>query len=190
MALDVSGQVYELREVVLRDKPPEMLRVSPKGTVPVLIDAGGTVIDESLDIMLWALKRNDPERWLTSETDSLDAMLSLIARFDTHFKDHLDRYKYPTRFPGAAADAGRAGACLDMQTLETRLARAPYLCGARISLTDVAIAPFVRQFANVDTGWFAKQPWPSVQRWLATIITSERFAKIMRPDALRALTSA
>src|ERR1700760_4305423 len=100
LALDVSGEAYEPREVALRNKPPEMLKASAKATVPVLVLPDGEVIDESLEIMLWALNRNDPEGWLTPDPDSRDRTRRLIDRFDSHFKQHLDRYKYPTRFAG------------------------------------------------------------------------------------------
>jgi len=180
LAVDVSGQVCELREVVLRNKPPEMLEASPKGTVPVLVLPDGTVIDESLDIMLWALGRNDPERWLTPAGDSLEGMRALIAQFDSHFKHHLDRYKYPTRFHKADPLASRAEACQDLELLERRLNGAPCLGGFNPSLADMAVAPFVRQFANVDATWFASLPLRAVQRWLKTILESQRFERIMR----------
>jgi len=181
LALDVGGQECELREIVLRAKPLEMLQATPKGTVPVLVVADGEVIDESLDIMLWALARSDPEHWLTPDADSLQGMLALIAQFDSHFKQHLDRYKYPDRFDGADSLTSRTEACLDLRLLENRLARTAYLAGEGVSLADMAIAPFVRQFANVDAAWFASQSLPSVQRWLTTIVASERFERIMRP---------
>jgi glutathione S-transferase len=180
LALDASGQACELREIALREKPAQMLQAAPKGTVPVLVIADGEVIDESLDIMLWALRRSDPEQWLTPDADSLQGMLALIARFDSHFKQHLDRYKYPGRFDGADSLASRTEACLDLELLETRLARTAHLAGEGVSLADMAIAPFVRQFANVDAAWFSSQPWPAVQRWLTTIVASERFERIMR----------
>ncbi len=119
LALDASGQRCELREIALREKPAQMLQASPKGTVPVLVIAAGEVIDESLDIMLWALGRDDPDHWLTPDADSLHGMLALIARFDSHFKPHLDRYKYPDRFEGADSLASRTEACLDLQLLES-----------------------------------------------------------------------
>ncbi|MBS0421679.1 MAG: glutathione S-transferase [Proteobacteria bacterium] len=181
LALDVSGQVCELREVVLRNKPAEMLAASPKGTVPVLVFPSGTVLDESLDIMLWALGCNDPERWLVPESDSLAGMRTLIAQFDSHFKENLDRYKYPVRFAGSDPRASRTAACQDLELLESRLARSAHLAGSAVSLADMAIAPFVRQFANVDASWFASLPLSAVQKWLATIVRSERFARIMRP---------
>ena len=179
LALDASGQGCELREIALRDKPSQMLQASPKGTVPVLVIAEGEVIEESLDIMLWALRRNDPEQWLRPDAESLQAMLALIARFDSHFKQHLDRYKYPGRFEGADSLASRTEACLDLELLENRLAHTAHLAGEGVSLADMAIAPFVRQFANVDATWFASQSWAAVQRWLATIVASERFERIM-----------
>src|ERR1700753_4018644 len=115
LALDVSKQECELREVSLRNKPADMLRASPKGTVPVLVLPDGKVIDQSLDIMLWALDRNDPEHWLTPDADS---MRLLSGRFDSHFKQSLDRYKYPTRFAGADPLVSRAAACQDLAVLE------------------------------------------------------------------------
>jgi glutathione S-transferase len=183
LALDVSGQVCELREVTLRNKPPEMLRASPKATVPVLLLPDGEVIDESLDIMLWALNRNDPERWLTPESDSVEGMRGLIGRFDSHFKQHLDRYKYPGRFAGADPLVHRAAACQDLALLEDRLARTAYLAGGHVSLADMAIVPFVRQFANVDLDWFESRPWRGLQHWLKTLVGSARFERIMRRAA-------
>ena len=180
LALDASEQRCELREVVLRNKPAEMLQASPKGTVPVLVDVDGTVIDESLDIMLWALKRHDPERWLQPESHSLDDMLALIGHFDSHFKHHLDRYKYPTRYAGADAAQSRDEASVDVRTIEQRLESAPFLFGNRPALSDMAIAPFVRQFVNVDAAWSAIEPWPRVRHWLETITHSPRFERIMR----------
>jgi len=181
LALDVSGQVCELREVTLRNKPPEMLRASPKATVPVLLLPDGEVIDESLDIMLWALNRSDPERWLTPESDSREGMRAVIGRFDSHFKQRLDQYKYPSRFAGADPLVSRAAACQDLALLEEILTRKAYLAGEHVSLADMAIVPFVRQFARVDSDWFASQPWRGLQRWLRTLVESERFERIMQP---------
>lgn len=181
LALDVSAQRCELREVFLKSKPEAMLRASPKGTVPVLVDIDGAVIDESLDIMLWALHRADPEAWLAPNEDSRAGMLALIRHFDDHFKNHLDRYKYPNRFDGADANVSRAAASADLQMLEQRLAETNFLFGERATLADMAIVPFVRQFANVDAAWFAEQRWPGVRRWLDAFVSSERFDRIMRP---------
>lgn len=172
MALAVSETRCEIREVKLRDKPADMLAASPKGTVPVLVLPDGRVIDESLDIMRWALGRNDPEGWLEGD----DA--ALIAANDGPFKHHLDRYKYPDRH---ASDPGEHRALgLDMLAqLEARLAGGGYLCGGQRSLTDAAIMPFVRQFAAVDRAWFDARPLPAVQRWLAGQTASPLFAAVM-----------
>ena len=181
LALDASQQRCELREVVLKNKPEAMLQASPKGTVPILVDTDGSVIDESLDIMLWALARSDPEQRLSPSATSREESLMLIRHFDVHFKHHLDHYKYPARYADADADGSRAEASQDLQGLESRLAETTWLSGDRVALADMAIAPFIRQFANVDATWFASQPWPRLQRWLDTIVDSERFQRIMRP---------
>jgi glutathione S-transferase len=186
MALFTSGQTCELREVVLRDKPPEMIAASPKATVPVLIDTDGTVFEESLDIMHWALARNDPAGWLTPELGDHAEMDRLVARIDGPFKQHLDRYKYANRYiqenDGAGVDPvhHRGGALAILADLDDRLSRSDYLFGRRMSLADVAIAPFVRQFANTDADWFAAQPLPHLQTWLSSILASALFAGVMR----------
>lgn len=179
MAIAVSGQRCELREVVLRAKPAELLAASPKGTVPVLVEADGTVIDQSLDIMLWALRRNDPEGWLRADGATLDEMLALVAECDGEFKRHLDGYKYPERHPGADGEAHRAQGALFLMQLDARLQIWPYLHGEHIALADIAIAPFVRQFAQVDVAWFEAQPWPRLQAWLADRLDAPLFARVM-----------
>ena len=181
LALDASGQSCELREVVLRDKPSEMVSASPKATVPVLIDEEGAVIDESLDIMLWALRRHDPECWLRPEYGDLDSMLQLIKHFDTEFKHHLDRYKYPSRFVDADASVSREGASKSLTLLDEKLRGRGFLFGDRAALADFAIAPFVRQFSSVEPEWFERQPWSDVHRWLKSIVGSQRFTRVMRP---------
>ena len=179
MAIAASGQRCELREVVLRDKPAELLAAAPKGTVPVLVDVDGTVIDQSLDIMLWALRRNDPEGWLQAEGATLDEMLALVAECDGEFKRHLDGYKYPERHPDADTAAHRAQGGLFLIRLDARLRDSAGLCGGRIALADIAIAPFVRQFAQVDAAWFVAQPWPRLQVWLAAQLDAPLFARVM-----------
>jgi len=179
MAIAASGQRCELREVVLRDKPAELLAASPKGTVPVLVDVDGTVIDQSLDIMLWALRRNDPEGWLQAECATLDEMLALVAECDGEFKRHLDGYKYPERHPGADGEAHRAQGALFLMRLDARLQGNACLCGERIALADIAIAPFVRQFAQVDAAWFDNHPWPRLKAWLAARLQAPVFAQVM-----------
>lgn len=181
LALQISGQPVELREVRLREKPPELLAASPKCTVPVLIDAEGTVIDESLDIMCWALSRNDPEDWLDASTASTAEMRALIARCDSEFKHSLDRYKYPQRFSDGDPLNARERAAQFLVSLDQRLASSPWLFGPRGVLADFAILPFVRQFAMVDPDWFESRPWPRLREWLAGFIASNLFAQVMRP---------
>ena len=184
LALAVSGLKYELREVSLKSKPAEMLAASPKGTVPVLVLPSGKVIDESLDIMRWALGQNDPEGWLNQ--GSPDEILSLITSNDGDFKHALDRYKYPNRYPlesggdvTAFAIAQRAEAAKWLETLEARLSQG-WLLGSQASLADMAILPFVRQFAHTDEAWFAAQPWSMLRDWLARFDASGLFESVMK----------
>lgn len=183
LALAVSGQALEHREVVLRAKPAEMLAASPKGTVPVLVLPGGQVIEESLDIMRWALQQHDPQDWLSADRE---LMASLIAANDSPFKRSLDRYKYPNRYAGehageepAFALAHRNQAATWLMGLDGSLQRNDWLCGAKVSLADMAILPFVRQFAHTDPSWFAAQAWPRLQRWLADFEGSALYASVM-----------
>ncbi len=174
MAITASGAPVALREIILRDKPAEMLAASPKGTVPVLL-ADGRVIDESIDVMHWALRRNDPEGWLAAGDED-----SLITEADGPFKHHLDRYKYASRYDGADADEHRAAGMTFLQKLDARLAQTEYLYGARRSLADIAIFPFVRQFRIADPDWFDEASIPHVQRWLKTLTCSALFLSVMR----------
>lgn len=171
VALLASGQSCEIREVKLSAKPPELAAASPKATVPVLCLPDGKVLDESLDIMRWALGLGDPENWLDRDDPAL------IGANDGPFKHHLDRYKYPERH-GSDAEVHRAEGLALLGQLERRLVR-PYLCGDRRGLVDIALFPFVRQFAEVDRIWFDAQPLPEVRRWLAGLIGSDLFAAIM-----------
>lgn len=177
MALSSSGMEYEHREVVLRDKPPEMLEVSPKGTVPVLVTPTGTVIEESLDIMRHALAMKDPEGWLERDDPEL------VAANDGPFKHHLDRYKYATRYADVDPEEHRSAALDILRQLEARLAKDAYLCGAKRGLADIAIFPFIRQFANADRTWFDAQSLPRLQDWLERLITSELFTGVMAKHA-------
>jgi glutathione S-transferase len=205
LALLASGQRCELREVVLRDKPPELLAVSPAATVPVLVlrgtaEAGDTpaipdrVIAHSLDIMRWTLRRHDPLGWLTPGTGTLADLFALIDDCDTGFKIDLDRYKYPNRHSDAQgpdaptgdhdvhamAQRHRDRGAAFLLRLEDRLARHPHLAGNHATLADAAILPFVRQFAGVDPAWFATRPWPRLRESLAAWEGSEAFATAMR----------
>lgn len=179
LALVVSQQTCELREVVLRDKAEEFLATSPTATVPTLKTIDGTVIDESLDIMLWALDINDPEKWLEPAQGSKAEMLELISACDGDFKSNLDRYKYHTRYDGVDGLVERDKAGCFLWRLNARLENSRYLWGDRVSLADMAIAPFVRQFANVDRHWFECEDWGHLTRWLNDFLNSERFLSIM-----------
>ena len=174
LALIAADQRVELREVLLRDKAPEFLAISPSATVPCL-KVGDTVLDESLEIMKWALARNDPDGWLTMP----DAGHALIEEADGPFKDALDRTKYANRYPGTDAQAQRAIAYEFLRKLDALVADKPWLFGDHPSLADMAILPFVRQFANIDRPLFDAQPWPNLIRWLDTFLASDIFTRIM-----------
>ncbi len=175
MALLISETPVRLREVVLRDKPEEMIAASPKATVPVLVQDDGMVIDESLAIMHWALGRNDPHDWAANEEASHD----LIAEADSDFKDNLDRYKYPTRYDDVDPIAHRSGGLEFLRTLEKHIAANGQLLGNQPCLADYAIFPFIRQFANNDRNWFDAQSLPALQKWLAEHLGSDLFTTAM-----------
>lgn len=179
MALLAADIDVELREVVLRDKPQSMIDASPKATVPVLILQDGTVIDESLEIMVWALAENDPVEWLSPESGTLDDMLALIAQNDGPFKHHLDRYKYFNRYEDADPAEHRRDAEKILNRLDGRLAVGKYLFGSRPALADFAIAPFIRQFANTDKEAFDAMPFVHLQRWLNDFLASSFFERAM-----------
>jgi len=179
LAIAVAGIPCALREVVLRDKPAEMLEVSPKGTVPVLVGPKGQVLEQSLDIMRWALGCNDPEQWLVPLAGTPQQMNDLIDRADTEFKPNLDCYKYASRHAVGENLTARAAGGVFLMSLNALLAKHSHLFGARTSLADMAIAPFVRQFAQVDQSWFESQPWPFLKRWLDTFLQSKEYAAIM-----------
>jgi len=185
MALWYSRNPVELREVVLSDKPRELIEISAKATVPVLVLPDGRVIDESVDIMKWALSCSDPDGWLDIDQGAADA---LVERNDFEFKPSLDRYKYPERFgdrPGdrlgqLSVEVNRARGLEYLHCLDALCRQHPYLFGERISMIDVAVAPFVRQFANVDIEWFESAAGDVLQRWLARFVQSELFLSVMR----------
>ena len=201
-ALQVAGIEVEMREILLRAKPAAMLAASPKGTVPVLVLPGGAVIDESLEVMRWALAQHDPERWLAPERGTLADMLALVDAGERDFKPHLDRAKYATRYRAewpAEADDAEAEACFStahyQQALQflKRLAQklqavvadspasgeSPHLFGTRPALVDFALAPFVRQFARHDAARFARQAPPAVAHWLQGLLARPDFEAVM-----------
>ena len=173
LAIYSAGLETELREILLRDKAPEFLEASPKGTVPV-VTAGALVLEESLDIMEWALDQNDPEGWL----DVPQSMRDLIAECDGPFKAALDRYKYPNRYDSDPLAERQKGADF-LAKLNTLLKGSDCLYGPKPTLPDMAILPFIRQFANTDRAWFDAQDWPRLHSWLAAFLASDRFVAIM-----------
>ena len=172
LALAISGTRCELREVKLSAKPQEMLEVSPKGTVPVLVLPDGRVIDESLDIMRWSLETRDPEGWLTRDDPAL------VEANDGSFKHDLDRYKYPERY-GSDPLEHRAKALEFLRALDDRLASDGQLCGPMRGFADIAIFPFVRQFAAVDREWFDSLGLDRLKSWLDGHLNSDLFAAAM-----------
>ncbi|MBL4646968.1 MAG: glutathione S-transferase [Hyphomicrobiales bacterium] len=175
-----SGLQVELREILLRDKAPEFLAASAKGTVPVLVLPDGTVIDESLDILLYALDQHDPEGLLSPDGATREDMLALIAQSDGPFKSALDRYKYANRYGDVDPQEQRAIASQFLIQLDERLGQNNgVLFGKKCSLADIAILPFVRQFSNVDREWFDSQNWPALRSTLDDFLSSEKFAHIM-----------
>jgi len=176
MALRYSGVPVEIIEVSLKAKPAAMLAISPKGTVPVL-DANGQVIDESLEIMRWALAQHDPDDWLLGGDSRI---AELIEANDQGFKVHLNRYKYADRYPEQPMEVYRAEGALFLQRLDELLEGRDYLLSDHLSLADVALLPFVRQFAHVDREWFAQTPYVRLQVWLQRFLDSDLFTSIMK----------
>ncbi|WP_095122896.1 glutathione S-transferase [Pseudomonas sp. Irchel s3f10] len=176
MALRYSGVPVDIVEVSLKAKPPEMLAISPKGTVPVL-NAGGRVIDESLEIMRWALAQNDPDDWLL---DGDSRIAELIEANDHGFKVQLNRYKYAERYPEQPMEVYRTEGASFLQRLDELLIDRDYLLADHPSLADIALLPFVRQFAHVDREWFAQTPYVRLQAWLQRFLESELFTSIMK----------
>lgn len=175
LAIASAGIKVELREILLRDKAPEFLAASPSETVPCLVTSDGT-FDESRDIMIWALTRNDPERWLDMPDDGF-ALLDMI---EGPFKTALDRYKYSTRYEDADKIRERDIASGYLRQLDAQLKTQPYLYGPKPTLADMAILPFVRQFAMTDKAYFDSQDWAPLSRWLEMFLASERLAAVMK----------
>lgn len=180
MALRYANVEVEIREISLRDKPSAMLQASPKGTVPVLVLQNGMVLEESLHIMRWALQQQDSADWQRLKQPALQQLIDgLIVENDGAFKRALDRYKYPDRFPEQSQAEYRAQGEVFLQLLEDRLNAETFLLGDRLSLADVAIFPFIRQFAAVDAAWFELSPYPKLRAWLATLVASDLFTSVM-----------
>jgi len=187
IAIRYTSIQVELREVVLRDKPQHMIELSPKGEVPVLLLDDGRVIDESLDIILWALAQNDPDDWQLKNASTTppvsEQMRDLIVQNDNVFKQHLDHYKYADRFPEHSLEYYRQQGEEFLVQLESRLASSSYLFGEHVSLADVSLFPFIRQFAFVDKHWFDNSRYTHLQNWLEGWLQSPLFLSVMEKYA-------
>ncbi len=175
MALAAAGTEVILREVLLKDKPAELLAASPKATVPVLVLSDGQIIEESLDVMQWALEYRDPLNWLKGE--ALDS--DWISACDGDFKHWLDRYKYAERYPEHTAEDYRQNAEAFIQRLEDQLSSSEWVGGDAANAVDVALFPFIRQFAGVEPSWWQQAPYPKLSQWLENWLTSALFSAIM-----------
>ncbi len=173
LAVASAGIEVELREIVLRDKAAAFLEASPKGTVPVLVAEG--VVEESIEVMDWALAHSDPEGLLYAGQAARD----LVERCETEFKGHLDRFKYAVRYEDVDPEEERTLASVYLRELDGMLAEQDYLFGDKIGFADIGIAPFVRQFANTDRAWFNAQGWVRLRDWLDRFVDSDRFTSIM-----------
>ena len=178
LALLSAGIRCELREVALAQKPQSLLAASPKGTVPVLL-LPDRVIEQSLDIMLWALQQSDPQAWLPKDSGSLANQLALVQQFDDVFKHHLDRYKYPSRYQLTNGLSDRDAAAVLLHGLNAALTTSAFLSGDHWGFADAALAPFVRQFAHVDKVWFDAQGWQALHAWLLQFEQSDAYVQCM-----------
>ena len=176
MALKYAGVAVEIREIALRDKPAHLLQISPKGTVPVLLTTQGVVLEQSLDIMHWALQQSDPDGWLSADAAQ---MQQLITENDTSFKQALDRYKYAIRFPEQPMEEYRSQGEVFLAKLEHKLAQTEFLMSVGLTLADIAIFPFIRQFSAVDAAWFESADYPKLKAWLNLMLSSALFNSIM-----------
>ena len=179
LALHQANIDYESIEISLKDKSSEFLALSPKGTVPVLVDIDGAVIEESLEIMLWALNQNDPAGWLLNDEH---ASRELIDENDLNFKKNLDRYKYADRFPEYSKEYYRSQCEIFLSLLNDKLQSNLYLMAERISLADVAIFPFIRQFSLVDEGWFLNSKYQELKKWLNDLTNTQMFQEVMKKN--------
>ena len=179
LALYQAKIVYEPIEISLKHKSTEFLALSPKGTVPVLVDIDGAVIEESLEIMLWALSQHDPECWLLNDEN---ASRKLIDENDFNFKKNLDRYKYADRFPEHSKEYYRSECEIFLNLLNDKLQSNNYLMVERISLADAAIFPFVRQFSLVDEDWFLNSKYQELKKWLNDLKNTQMFQEVMKKN--------
>ena len=179
LAIDASQQHVQLREILLRDKPDAFLAISPKATVPVLQCDDGKILEESRDIMFWALQCNDPDGWLDVWHQNPADALEFLDRLDGPFKSDLDRYKYASRYDIDADIEHREAGVEFISELDKILAQQQALSGSKLGLLDFASLPFLRQFRIADIEWFDAQNWPNLHIWLQTFLMSPRFERIM-----------
>jgi len=185
LAIYASGQQVHLRDLVLSNKPAEMLLASPKGTVPVLITAENSVIDESLAVMLWAFTQSDPQNYLdASQPNALAEMLELISLFDNEFKEHLEQYRCAKRYHEPSLIENRQQCEHYLAGLELRLNQHQYLMSDNPSLADLALMPFIRQFARVERQWYLQSPYPKLRQWLNQYLQSRMFSKVMAQNPM------
>ncbi len=185
MTIDYSGTAIDHREILLKNKPAAMLEASPKGTVPVLVLADGRVIDESRDVMMWALEISDSQHWYHGlESSQQKRIQNWIDRCDQDFKPWLDKYKYAVGYPEQPPEFYRQQGEVFLAELEQALAHHQFLLGAEETLADNALFPFVRQFAHVDKSWFDQSAYPQLQTWLTHFLNGERFLRIMKKHPL------
>lgn len=188
MALEYAKIEHEHREIELKNKPTHMLEISPKGTVPVLALPSGRIIDESFEIMIWAVSEHDPNLWLP-DIHRFD-VYDLIERNDTIFKPQLDRYKYPNRYPNEDCTNARENGTKFLNDLDARIAANGHLSGNKTTLADIAIFPFIRQFANVDKEWFHAQNHKNLHGWLQNHLESALFQNIMQKHPIWTTTDS
>ena len=180
LSLLLAQQSVMLRDVVTSNLPAEMLKASPKGTVPVLVMSDSSVIDESLDIMLWALRQNDPLNLLLSDRfDDSQSMMAIIAQNDNEFVPVLDKYKIASRYHHSNEVEYRDKCIQFLRVIEQRLESRTYIMGNKASLADYAVLPFMRQFSRVDRKWFLNAPFPKLQQWLTRLYQDPLYSKAM-----------
>jgi len=181
LAIKSSGIPVRLREIRLRDKPEEFIADSEKGAVPVLKFQDGKIIDESLEVVDWALSNNDPEDWLRVRRESPGFCHDFVKKLDGPFKDSLDRYKYATRYENGLEDEAihRDLGAAFIREIDSRLQSQAYLSGADFGFLDAVSLPFIRQFRIANPNWFDLQSWGRVHGWLNEFLSSDRFGAIM-----------
>lgn len=186
MALEYSGIEVEIKEIELRNKSSEFLALSPKGTVPVLVLPSGEIIDQSWEIMLWALNQRDPDDWWPQDVDIRNEIEKLVAANDLQFKPLLDRYKYSVRYPELSTVEHRSMAEKFIENIEERLTAGIFLMGSKLTVVDVAVFPFLRQFVAVDDNWFQGSAYNQLKKYMAHFEKTEIFQKVMAKKQFKA----